>query len=361
MKRRNPYPGLTRVVDRHGKVRWRFRMKGRAVCYVHGEYGSKEFQAEYERAVAGVQKAVSSFRQPKRGTISSLIDLYLRTPEYQRIGPVYKHNLALELERFRREHGDKTVAGLKPHHVEALIAKKAATPAAANKLLKLIGRLCRFAIRRGVIVTNPAYSVKGYPTNPDGYHTWTDAEIEQFEAQHGVNSKAVLALRLMLFTGAARQDAAVLGWQNVKNGRLSYRRHKTGGEVVLPIHPELAAVLSHVPGDQMLFVTHGNGRPYSPETFGNWFHDQVKAAGLTHCSSHGLRKAGATRLANVGCTEFEIMAFLGHKTPAEAKTYTRKADRAKLGDSGMEKLMNASNPVTRLDNHRSKPLNRKAK
>ena len=45
---------------------------------------------------------------------------------------------------------------------------------------------------------------------------------------------------------------------------------------------------------------------------GNWFHDQCVAAGLPHCSSHGLRKSGATRLGNAGGTELEIMAFLGH-------------------------------------------------
>jgi hypothetical protein len=54
-----------------------------------------------------------------------------------------------------------------------------------------------------------------------------------------------------------------------------------------------------------------------------------------------LRKAGATRLANVGATEFEIMAFLGHRTPAEARTYTKKASRRTLGDSGMKKLARA--------------------
>ncbi len=50
------------------------------------------------------------------------------------------------------------------------------------------------------------------------------------------------------------------------------------------------------------------------------------------------------------------MAFLGHKTPDEAKTYTRMADRARLGDAAMEKLLNASNPVERLDIFRGKHL-----
>src|SRR5438445_8456204 len=73
-----------------------------------------------------------------------------------------------------------------------------------------------------------------------------------------------------------------------------------------------------LPADRLLFLTHTGDRPYKATTFGNWFHDQCIAAALPHCSSHGLRKAGATRLANAGATEMEIMAFLGHRTPDEA-------------------------------------------
>lgn len=361
MRRRNPYPGLTRVIDRHGRVRWRFRMKGRPACYVHGEYGSKEFEANYDRALASQPVFPDTLNRNPHGSFSWLIEQYLRSPDFQRIGKIYRRNLQYEIERFRQEHGRRPVSGLEARHVEVLIGKKAETPAAANKLLKLIRRLCKFAIRRGIISTDPTYGIKRFATNPDGYHTWTDAEIQRYEAHHGEGSKAVLALRLMLYTGAARQDAAAMGWQNLKGDRIAYRRHKTGGEVDLPIHPDLAAVLSKVPSDQLLFLTHAGGRGYTPESFGNWFRDQCRAAGLTDCPAHGLRKAGATRLANAGATEFEIMAFLGHKTPAEAKTYTRQADRARLGDSGMRKLLSVSNSVERLDNFRNNTLNKKEK
>lgn len=359
MKRRtpNPFPGVTRVSDRHGKVRWRFRMKGRPPCYLPGEYASSEFRAAYERALNGEgEEGPPPSRAAVHGSFDWLIEHYLRTPDWQKLAKITKKNLGNDIDRFRRAHGTKMVADLQPHHVEAILARQAGTPAAANKLLKLIRRLCNQAIRRGVITVNPAQNVKGYGTNPDGYHTWTDDEIERFEAHHGKASLAVLALRLMLYTGAARQDVAALGWQNVRRDRIAYRRKKTGGDVDLPIHPDLAAALANVPRDQMLFVTWAEGKPYSAETFGNWFRTRCVAAGLPHCSAHGLRKAGATRLANAGANEFEVMAFLGHRTPDEARTYVKKFSRARLGDSGMEKLLGVSNPVERLDKHRTKVL-----
>jgi hypothetical protein len=58
------------------------------------------------------------------------------------------------------------------------------------------------------------------------------------------------------------------------------------------------------------------------------------------------------------------MAFLGHRTTDEARTYTKKANRATLADSGMEKIrakreQNLSNPIGRLDNHRRNLLKAK--
>jgi hypothetical protein len=59
-----------------------------------------------------------------------------------------------------------------------------------------------------------------YAENPDGFHTWTDEEIARFEEHYGIASKAVLALRLVLNTGAARQDVIKLGWQSIGGGRI---------------------------------------------------------------------------------------------------------------------------------------------
>lgn len=361
-RRRNPFPGVTVTTDRHGRRRYRFRLKGKPSCYLPGEYGSPEFRNAYEAAINARPAIADPARLPERGTFSWLAMHYLSTPDFQKIGRIYKRNLSLEIERFRRAYGHLPFAALRPDHVERIIARKAETPAAANKLLKLIRRLCRFAIRRQWLASDPTVGVKLYTTNPDGYYTWTDADIARFEAHHGQDSKAVLAMRIMLFTGAARQDAAAMGWQNVKGDRIEYRRHKTGGDVSLRLElmPELVEALSRTPRDSMLFITHGKGRGYNPNTFGNWFKGLCRAAGLpANANTHGLRKAGATRLANAGATEFEIMAFLGHKTPDEARTYVRAANRQTLADSALQKRLSMSNLVERLDIHRRKALNGK--
>lgn len=356
MQRRNPFPGVSCVVDRHGKRRWRGRKKGLPSIYLPGAYGSVEFRAAYEAWIAGGERVVSPSRQHEHGSIDWLIEQYQRTTQWQALAPISRRVLIGEMERFRAKHGRKLMRTLTPEAVDQLIARRIETPAAANRLLKLIRRLARYAIKRGLISHDPSISVKPLKENPEGFHTWTDDEILQFEAKHGVGSKAVLALRLALYTGAARQDVIRLGWQSVRNGRISYRRGKTGGEVDLPILEGLSSVISSLPSDRLLFLEHSGGRPYKPETFGNWFRDRCVEAGLPNCSLHGLRKAGATRLANAGCSEHEIMAYLGHKTPSQAQLYTKAANRSQLADSAMRKLQGVSNRVTRLDRRGAKKL-----
>ena len=192
-KGKNPFPGVSRTVDRHGKVRWRFRIKGRPNSYLPGDYGSVEFRAAYEQAArAGDAAPVAS--RFKHGTFDWLIDQYYRTPVWQKLAAITKSNLRGEIERFRTDHGSRRVADLRPVHVEAVIAKKSDTPSAANKLLKLLRRLSRFAVRKELISVDPTIGTARYAENPDGYHMWTDLEIEQFEDFHGIDSKAVLCV-----------------------------------------------------------------------------------------------------------------------------------------------------------------------
>nr|WP_321446406.1 hypothetical protein [uncultured Cohaesibacter sp.] len=44
-----------------------------------------------------------------------------------------------------------------------------------------------------------------------------------------------------------------------------------------------------------------------------------------------MRKAGATKLAEAGGTEFEVKTFLGHRSPQQARKYVRAANKEKDG------------------------------
>ncbi len=359
MKKRNPFPGVTRMVDRHGKVRWRFRAKSGFTTYLPGPYNSAEFRAAYEAAVQG-SKVRPNRSTAAHGTFAWLIEEYIRSAKYADLSDGRRRSLRSLLDWIRGKVGDLPFNRMTPLHVERLMAKKDG-PVAANNVKKTLSILFNYAVKHSLAgqKVNPASHADTRKTGGDGFYTWTRADVAKFLDHHGPGTKARLAMLIFYYTGAARGDASRLGWQNVKNGRIAFKRGKTGGEVDMPIAQPLAEDLDRLPKDQMLFLTHGRGLPYRPETLGMWFKDRCIEAGLPQCTSHGLRKAAATILAEGAGTEHEVMAFLGHKTPKEGATYTKKASRARLTDSAMAKIagtkteQNLSNLPVRLDRKES--------
>ena len=355
MRRRNPFPGVTTAPDRHGKLRHRLRrtVKGRKVdVYLPGPYGSPAFRAAYEAALEGTRIAAP---RAQGGTVAFLIESYLASTAFQNLAQTTRTGKRNRLDWIKQSIGEGRYASLQPHHIEALMSKKSG-PSAANCLRKDLSQLFRFAAKRfGYKGENPATLADLHKERSGGYHTWTDDEIEAFRAKFPTRTKARLALEIFLGTGAARQDAAALTRANIRGLRLFYRRGKTGQEVDLPIVPELARELGYLPPEQMMLLAHGErAKAYSATPLGNWFKGRCKEAGLPHCTTHGLRKAGARRLAEAGATEWEVMAFLAHRTAKEASRYTAAANRSILTTSGMARLSTKpeqilSNLPSRLD------------
>lgn len=60
--------------------------------------------------------------------------------------------------------------------------------------------------------------------------------------------------------------------------------------------------------------------------------------GPNRCSSHGIRKAGATIATDNGASEHELMATFGWESPKQAAIYTKTANRRRLAGSGAAKI-----------------------
>ena len=339
IRRRNPFPGVTTVADRHGKLRHRLRrtVNGKKISvYLAGAYGSVQFRAAYEEACEGV-RVVGRRAQP--GTVAYMAQSYLDSAAYRGLSDRTRYRMRARIDWIVKAIGSAKLAKVEPRHVAALMEKKGG-PAAANRLRKDLGQLYRFAAKRlGYQGQNPAALADPHKIKKGGYRTWTDEEIKTYRAAHPSGTKPRLALELLLATGASRVDAIGMTRANIAGPRIRYRRAKTGQGVDLPILAELAAELVQLPRGQMPLIAREDGiAPYRNESFGNMFRGWVREAGLSGLAAHGLRKAGARRLAEAGATEFEVMSFLGHGTAREASRYVAAANRASLADSGMAKL-----------------------
>ncbi|HAK63593.1 MAG TPA: hypothetical protein DCO82_10185 [Alphaproteobacteria bacterium] len=338
MRRKRLPKYVSEFSDRHGKPRIRFRKKGHKDYYFTGAPLSDRFWQEYQACLDAKPIGNIGAERTAQGSISSLIAAYYQSPEFAGLNAATKATYRGIIERFREEHGDKRLALLERRHIKAIIAARAATPSAANNLLRMIRMLMRFAIDIGMRKDDPTYAMRGIRTKAGGFHSWTEEEIAQFEAVHPIGSKARLAFSLMLFTASRRSDAIRMGWQHVKGGRMAIRQQKTDVRIDVPIHQCLQVILDGAPKSDLTFLLTAHGKPFSPAGFGNWFRAQCDAAGLPQCSAHGLRKAAARRLAEAGCTDREIMSITGHKTTKEVTRYTNAADQVTLSDQAMGKV-----------------------
>ncbi len=229
-----------------------------------------------------------------------------------------------------------SVRAAKIQHIEALIRELGDTPAAANKRLKRLKTLFDLAVRMGWREDNPAAAVRPYRLNSDGFHAWTEEEIEAFKRVYPSGSRERLALALLLCTRQRGGDVVKMGTPSIVrltdgSRAIRVRQGKTKADLDIPVLPELAAELTAQKGEHLVFLTTAYGKPFSVKGFQQWFAKRAKAAtGNQKCTAHGLRKACAYRLANEGATAFEIQAITGHKSLAEVQRYTAKRDQVRL-------------------------------
>ncbi len=72
------------------------------------------------------------------------------------------------------------------------------------------GTLFAWAKEAGHIDVNPVRDEKRLSAG-QGWHTWTDDEIAQFESHHPIGTKPRLAFALFRYLGVRRSDAVKLG------------------------------------------------------------------------------------------------------------------------------------------------------
>jgi integrase len=338
-------------IDRHGKPRFYFRRAGCKKVPLPGLPWSPEFMAAYEAANEGAPHVTLGTSRSKSGTVAAAVASYFESWAFQKLAPETRRTRKNILERFRDQHGDKRIAMLRSDHVKDMMAAKARTPQSANKFLKTLRALMLHCIQTRLIDVDPTQGVKSIKFSTDGYRTWSEADIEAFEARHPVGSRARLAIALLLYTGQRRSDIVTLGRQHIRRGAIHLRQSKTRRALEIPIHLVLQRVLDATPSDHMTFLTTQDGKPFSPAGFTNWFRDRCNEAGLPRgTSAHGLRKAVCRRLAEAGCSANQIASISGHRSLREVQRYTEAVDQARMARAAMETIseQKLANPADRL-------------
>ncbi|MCZ4501016.1 MAG: hypothetical protein JWQ74_3571 [Marmoricola sp.] len=339
--------------QRDGSARYYLRIKGERVCRLPDDFGSDDFQTAYWAArtkfdsenqpKAPIQMPTLESLVTKAGSFKWLTMEYMRSAAFRELDATTQSKRRPIIEAMWKEplgptdprpFADAPLSRMTSTHIEYLRDQKRETPFAADERLKVLRQV--FATKKDgkEITPNIAMMVEPFRQKTDGHHTATPEEIAAFIAHHGVKSKAVLAMSILMFTGIRVSDLSLIGPQHRRKDafklRLFKNRNKSPVTLEIPIHPILSGVLAMHKTNALTYLLTDFGKPFSIKGMGNRVSDWFNQAHLPHCTAHSVRKGLATDQAHNGATDSQLEAMFGWKDGKTSKIYTRNANQARL-------------------------------
>lgn len=340
MPRKLP-PHVYQEMTRHKKRVYYFRMgKGERIRLP--DFPSNEFDAAYKSALAGA--AIGKPRQSKAAYRSMrwLVENYMASADWSALsvatrkqrGLIFKSSMA----DARAANADcRAVTG---RHILTAIDDRKATPFLAANFLKAMRGLFAWALARGHVEIDPTSGVKTPAVKTEGFPAWTVEDARAYCARWPIGTRERLAFEMLLHSGLRRSDMHIAGRQHLTGNVLTIRPHKSrksGVTVTIQLPQALIDIIDQTPTGALHFIVGEKGKPYTAESFSNWFRDACRAAGVQK-SAHGVRKLSATLSANAGATVHDMMAQYGWTTFRQAEIYTKGAERVALGIKNSKRL-----------------------
>jgi len=334
---------LEHLTDRDnadGTKRYYFRRRGQPLTRLHGEPLSLDFMKAYDACLNWVAPQAAE----KVGTFAWVCDQYMDSPDFKSKAEATRKARERIIRSMVKErldpdqpeiYGDEMAKSLTLEHIEILRDRKADNPNAGNERLKVLGRIFKLAAKKKWVPFNIIREAERLETPEGGHETATDEHIAKYFAKH-TSGSAWVAGTILAQLGVRVSDLRVLGRKHVRKGRLVFSTVKTHVLCELPIVPDLAVAL---PRDNMTFLLSDAGKPFQSDKalsqrVSKWF-AQADCPGIT---AHSVRKWLATKMAEKGATEYQLMSWFGWKDPKEARPYIQAANRQKMAQQISDKM-----------------------
>lgn len=316
-----------------GHTYYRFRMKGGGSVRLPGSPNTSEFHTAYAKLIA---KPEAKLERYSPGSVAYVIEQFYRSADFSELSPGTQRDYRRYLARLDRSVGDRAFSALDSSYVFQIRDKLRHTPSAANHTVAVLRTLFRFAIARKLVSVDPTLGI-GKLKGGDGYLRWSDVDIAAFRST--ADPMMRLALEIGLYTGQRLSDVIGLTWDSLVGGRFRLRQQKTGTPLVIPVHPDLQAVLEGTPRVAQTILTTKTGKAFHSRVFSRDFREARVAAGLPDgLSFHGLRHTAAARLAELGAGGPEIQAITGHKSLKLVEHYISQAAQELRADRAISRI-----------------------
>lgn len=327
-------PHLHREINRHGNAVWYVRLGKGPRVRIKDAYGTPEFEAAYQAALAGESPAPAAVAA--KGSLEWLWLLYRQTAAWTELSMATRRQRENIMLQVIKTSGNQPLSKITSAAIDKGIGRR--KPYAARHFVDTLRGMFKWAVKAQHVRTDPTVGMAVTKPKTKGFPAWTEEELEQYETRWPIGTRERVIFGVYCFTGLRRGDAARLGKQHIRNGVITIDTEKTNTRVTIPVLPELAEIIAAGPTGELSIIASKKGQPIRKEVLGNIFKDACRAAGIPNKSAHGIRKAAATRAANNGATVATLEAIFGWEGGQMAALYTRAADRQKLAAEHMAKL-----------------------
>ncbi|WP_018997603.1 site-specific integrase [Hirschia maritima] len=203
----------------------------------------------------------------------------------------------------------------------------------ANRAYDLLSAMLNYAVSNDIIDKNPAKHISKYPTQKKERFL-SDEELKRLgvairvEEANGANEYPLMAIKLLLFTGARKNEILSLKWTYIdwERGVANLPDSKTGAKTILlsPTAIELMKAIPRLEGSEWVFpASRGSGHYTGLQKV--W--KKVREfAQLDDVRLHDLRHTFASLGASRGHSLYIVGKALGHTKPTTTQRYAHLAD-----------------------------------
>jgi integrase len=273
-----------------------------------GEYGSPEFFASFNAAVA--TKVVAP-----DGRLLSLLQAYQRSRDFLDLRERTRADYIKQIIKIEQKFGDAPIKALTDPRTRGIFMDWRDELALRSKrqadyAWTVLARVLSWAKDRGKITVNPCERGGRVYHGTRVDFVWS-VEDEAAFLEHAP-PHLHLPLLLALWTGQRQGDLLRLPWSAYNGASIRLRQSKTGARVEIPVGAPLKAALDAATKHGPIILASTDKRPWTPDGFRASWGKACKKAAIADVTFNDLRGTAVTRLALVECTEAQIASITGH-------------------------------------------------
>jgi len=320
------------------------RIRGKDHWFAIGTHGApwtpdtarQEAKRKLGEIAAG--KNLAAVREQQRSVLSfaDVVDQFLEEHRKK-----VERRTITEYERLLRRHavpalGDRPIDAIDRAAVAKLHHSLAATPRQANLLLSVLSKLMGWAAKRGLLPSeaNPCRGIDRYKENKRERFL-SAAELSRLgealreaEPEKTLAPYAIAAIRLLLLTGARKNEILSLKWDyvDIDNRQLRLPRSKTSQKSIYltAAVADILQSLPHVQGNPFVIAGEKPGA-HLVNLQKSW--NRIRArAGLEDVRLHDLRHSYASVGATGGLSLLYVGKLLGHTQASTTQRYAHLAE-----------------------------------